>query len=110
MTYRTVSEPEFRDRIRELLRGCCAAAVTGPGRSGAVAAVYASHILGIPFIPYRNPVPKKFDGKMLVIDTATWTGSTIRKAGRRYPGAQILVVYNEPPMVRFWYEARAHVS
>ena len=108
MTYRTVSEPEFRDRIREQLRGCCDfAAVTGPGRSGAVAAVYASHILGIPFIPYRARVPSKFEGKMLVIDTARWTGATIRKAARLYPGARILTVYNEPPMVRFWYEARA---
>lgn len=107
MSYRIVSEPEFSARICEVLRGCCnVAAVTGPGRSGAVAAVYASHILGVPFIPYRATVPEKFKQRLLVIDTARWTGATIRKAGRLYPGARIITVYDEPPMVRFWYEAR----
>lgn len=57
MSYRTVQEPEFRERIKAVLAGVEAKAVTGPGRSGAVASVYASHILGLPFIPYKHPVP-----------------------------------------------------
>lgn len=107
MTYRTVHEPEFRQRVREALQGIEAACVTGPGRSGAVASVYASHILGVPFIPYRQKVPAKLR-PVLVIDTAQWTGATIRKARRLYgDDAKMLTVYHEPPMVRFWYEARA---
>ena len=46
---RIVSEAEFRGAIRLRLLGVKALAVVGPGRSGAVASVYASHILGIPF-------------------------------------------------------------
>lgn len=107
MTYRTVQEPEFRERIRAVLAGVEARAVTGPGRSGAVASVYASHILGVPFIPYRQRVPDKLR-PVLVIDTARWTGATIRKARRLYgDDARMVVVYTEPPMVRFWYEKRA---
>lgn len=109
MTYRTVQEAEFRERIRTALIGISVKAVTGPGRSGAVASVYASHILGVPFIPYRQPVPDKLR-PVLVIDTAAWTGATIRKAQRLYgPDALMLTVYNEPPMVRFWYEKRARL-
>lgn len=104
MSYRTVQEPEFRERIRACLDGVRAACVTGPGRSGAVASVYASHILGVPFVPYRQRVPEKLR-PVLVIDTAQWTGATIRKARRLYGSdAQMVTVYNEPPMVKFWYE------
>lgn len=107
MSYRTVHEPEFKDRIKSVLVGVRAGAVTGPGRSGAIASVYASHILNIPFIPYRQKVPEKLY-PVLVIDTAQWTGATIRKARRLYgDDAMMLAVYHEPPMVRFWYEARA---
>lgn len=48
---RIVSEHEFAERLRSLLTDPLfgeAGWVTGPGRSGAVASVYASHILGIP--------------------------------------------------------------
>lgn len=107
MTYRVVQEPEFRARIRGALQGMEAKAVTGPGRSGAVASVYASHILGVPFIPYRQRVPDKLR-PVLVIDTAQWTGATIRKARRLYgQDAKMLTVYHEPPMVMFWYDRRA---
>lgn len=107
MTFRTVQESEFRQRIREKLAGISARCVTGPGRSGAVASVYASHILRVPFIPYRQRVPDKLR-PVLVIDTAKWTGSTIRKARRLYgQNAQMLTVYEEPPMVNFWYEHSA---
>jgi hypothetical protein len=50
---RTVSEPEFDCAIRAMLADLEGiGSVTGPGRSGALAAVYASHILGVAFIPY----------------------------------------------------------
>ena len=103
--WRLVSEAEFAETIREKLHGVQADCVMGPGRSGAIAAVYASHILGIPFIPYGRGLPDNLS-RLLIIDTATETGKTLRKAHRRYPGATVLAVYNEPPRVVFWYEAR----
>jgi adenine/guanine phosphoribosyltransferase-like PRPP-binding protein len=79
--------------------------VTGPGRSGAVAAAYASHYLRIPFIPYGKKKPKKFD-KMLIIDTARQSGKTLRKAEKKYANSIVIAVYEEPPRVAFWYEAQ----
>ena len=106
---RIVGEAEFRARIVEVLataRTDDIGAVTGPGRSGAVAAVYASHILRVPFIPYgaRHPIHL---GRLLVIDTATESGATLRKAGRKYDDAKpvLLACYHEPPRVAFWYES-----
>lgn len=80
--------------------------VTGPGRSGAVAAVYASHILGVPFIPYGATAPTHL-GRLLIIDTARASGATLRKAERRYRDADpfVMVAFEEPPRVAFWYEA-----
>ncbi len=99
-----VSENEFAQKIKCLLKDVNADWVTGPGRSGAVAAVYASHILRIPFIPFGSRAPS---GKLLIIDTATESGKTLRKAARKYFNNEtiILSVYNEPPRVAFWYEA-----
>ena len=109
MTARIVSEPEFRARLVEILAALPAddiGSVTGPGRSGAVAAVYASHLLGVPFIPYGSPCPTHL-GRLLIIDTARENGATLRKAERRYAEAQPVVVacFEEPPRVAFWYEA-----
>lgn len=76
---------------------------TGPGRSGAVAAVYASHHLGIPFVPYKCKAP----GKGLVVDTATMSGRTIRKASRRYNNAETVVAFDQKKVghrLKFWYE------
>lgn len=104
---RIVSEQEFKEAILAMLSDLPAVgSVTGPGRSGAVAAVYASHILGVPFIPYGQKAPLHL-GRLLIIDTATESGATLRKASLRYEGATPLVVavYNEPPRVAFWYEA-----
>lgn len=106
---RVVSEAEFNQRIREVLadeRVLDIGAVVGPGRSGAIAAVYASHILGIPFIPYGQKHPQHL-GRLLIIDTATDSGATLRKAGRKYEGPTPLIIacYHEPPRVMFWYEA-----
>lgn len=107
---RVVSEEEFAQRIREKLSGGfpwrAVGAVTGPGRSGAIAAVYASHILRVPFIPYGAIAPVHL-GCLLIVDTARESGRTLRKAERKYRDATPIVVvcYEEPPRVAFWYEA-----
>lgn len=108
---RIISESEFDHALRAMFDAnpCCSQArfVTGPGRSGAIAAVYASHILGIPFLPFgAKPLMGKND-HLLIIDTATESGATLRKAARKYHDRQpiIAVVYHEPPRVAFWYEA-----
>ncbi len=106
---RIVSEAEFDIKLRYIL-SCHdledIGAVTGPGRSGAVAAVYTSHLIGVPFIPYGSQCPEKF--RLLIIDTARQSGATMRKAERRYSYANplSLVCFEEPPRVAFWYEAR----
>jgi hypothetical protein len=107
---KVVSEDEFAVAIRRFLESgsllAQVGAVTGPGRSGAIAAVYASHILRVPFIPYGSPWTEG-RGRILVIDTAMESGATLRKAERRYKIYQPIVcaVYQEPPRVAFWYEA-----
>lgn len=104
---RIISEQEFRERFYEQLADLpSVGAVTGPGRSGAVAAVYASHFLRVPFIPYGSAHPSHL-GRLLIVDTARESGSTLRKAARRYETAQPIVVacFEEPPRVAFWYEA-----
>jgi hypothetical protein len=105
---RIVSEVEFDQRIRQILNDTDLShvrCVTGPGRSGAIASVYASHILRIPFIPYGATCPPGWN--VLVIDTARESGRTLRKAERRYDYANptVLVCFEEPPRVAFWYEA-----
>ena len=106
---RIVSEAEFSSRMRELLADPATSdvgAVTGPGRSGALAAVYASNMLRVPFIPYGQKHPSQL-GRLLIIDTARQSGATLRKAERKYQGETplVLVAYEEPPRVAFWYEA-----
>lgn len=104
---RIVTEQEFAERIREVLKdpiydsvGC----VTGPGRSGAIAAVYASHILSVPFITHGNEYASHL-GRILVIDTAIESGRTLRKAANKYKDCIALALYQEPPRIAFWYEA-----
>jgi hypothetical protein len=102
-----VTEATFRDAIIAKLEGVNARAVVGPGRSGAVASVYASHILGIPWIPCGQPCPDNLR-PLLIIDTAKRTGATLRQIERRYGGECIVIhVFNEPPRLRFWYEREA---
>ena len=107
---RVISEPEFAEKIKivlnDMMEHVLIRSVTGPGRSGAVASVYASHILSVPFIPYGQTIPKHLY-PVLVIDTAHETGKTLRKATRRYAYADSMGValYNEPPRVMFWYES-----
>jgi hypothetical protein len=105
---RVITEPEFAARIAQIVNDVPAnvGSVTGPGRSGAVAAVYASHILHIPFIPYGAPAPDHL-GRLLIVDTARESGRTLRKAERRYEQSDpfVWVGFEEPPRVAFWYEA-----
>jgi hypothetical protein len=105
---RIVSEEEFASQLRIVLQQHQLddiGAVTGPGRSGSVAAVYTSHMLHIPYIPYGQHCPSKF--RLLIIDTARESGRTLRKAARLYHTVNPIVisVFEEPPRVAFWYEA-----
>ncbi len=107
-SWRLVGEPEFHAALMRAL-ACVpddVRCVMGPGRSGAVAAVYASHILHVPFLPYGATVPGHLR-RLLLIDTARQTGKTLRKAENRYREADpfVLAVFEEPPRVVFWYEA-----
>ena len=79
--------------------------VTGPGRSGAIAAVYTSYILGVPFIPYGTNIPDKLT-PILIVDTARKSGKTLRKAEVKYEDYKPVTLwcYDEPPRVHFWYE------
>lgn len=76
--------------------------VVGPGRSGAVAAVYASHYLGVPMLPWGC----KLKGKIpLVVDTTISSGRTIRKASRKYDDANVCYAFEKGDCrLRFWYE------
>ncbi len=102
-----VKEPEFREQlVLRLLNSPAmglANSVSGPGRRGARAAVYPSHFLGVPFIPYGTPIPEKLRPH-LVIDTATDSGATLRKARRKTKAEFVIAVYKEPPRLKFWYE------
>lgn len=105
----TITESQFSERVRTLLddrQYDCIGSVTGPGRSGAIAAVYASHILRVPFITYGGTPPWRH-GKLLIIDTAIESGATMARAVRRYGAERTLTLacYTEPPRVMFWYES-----
>lgn len=103
-----ITEPVFRHNLIERLvrepRQQCNF-VTGPGRSGALMAVYVSHLTGIPFIPYGLMMPVTCQ-RLLIVDTARKSGETMRKAMRQYAAHNPveLVLYEEPPRVKFWYE------
>lgn len=103
-----VDPSEFATRLSQVLDQLPIdqiGSVTGPGRSGAIASVYASHALGVPFVPYGSTVPVHL-GRLLIIDTAQQSGRTLRKAERKYDHAAPLAVacFHEPPRVKFWYE------
>ncbi len=102
---RIVELDEFMAMLHDILEGCTAKAVTGPGRSGAIAAVHASHHLGIPFIPFGKNTPIR---PLLIVDTAVESGRTMRKAWRKYGGkdVELRAAFYEPPRVKFWYERK----
>lgn len=105
---RWISEAEFSAAFEQALAPYIGRvrAVTGPGRSGAIASVYASHCLGVPFIPYGATIPDRL-APLLIADTAEMSGATLRKALRRYEHLSPVAVaaFHEPPRVVFWYEA-----
>lgn len=110
----TISELEFRRELEDMFRSVpeeTYSFVTGPGRSGAVAAVYASHLLGVPFVPYGHDIPTERPGRLLIIDTVTHSGKTLRKARNRYAehAPVCMAVFNTHTrgMHRFWYERGA---
>ena len=99
-----IGEKEFRIKLKEKLKGINARSVTGPGRSGSIASVYASYFLNIPYIPYKQKCPEKLM-PILIIDTARNTGRTLRKAKNVYGENSIkLYIFEEPPRIYFWYE------
>lgn len=109
-----ISEPEFRDALWIALDAVSPKKydfIIGPGRSGAIAAAYASHMHGIPFAAWDSNIPAA--SRVLIIDTAAQTGKTIRKAYRRYTrlGHKVksVAVYSCPKThFVFWYEANPH--
>lgn len=110
MIGRVISEAEFAERVVAVAPTLGpVAAVTGPGRSGAVAAVYVSHVLGVPFIPFKANWRAGHE-HILIADTASESGATLRKAEAWYRKRGQMVIahafYIEPPRVRFWYEWR----
>lgn len=107
---RVVTEFEFSQELRKKLSHLVLDGgmfILGPGRSGAIASAYASHLLGIPFIPYGAKPPKEL-GRALIIDTAISSGKTIRRAIKKYKEYNPLwvTIYEEPPRVKFWYEEK----
>lgn len=108
-----VTEEEFRIRVVQTLGWMIHSeyeawkpwAVTGPGRSGAIASVYVSHFLQIPFIPFGVSLPENKQ-HLMIVDTAMNSGRTIRRALKKYEKHRPTPrwFYKEPPRVRFWYE------
>ena len=103
---RIIAEAEFREALYILLDSINHyqfKSVSGPGRSGAIAAVYTSHYLLIPFIVHGKNVGDYLKPH-LVIDTAIESGKTLKKAHRKANADFSIAVYCEPPRVKFWYE------
>lgn len=102
---KVIQPKELHSRLALAVQGIKVGSVTGPGRSGAIASAMASHILGVPFIPFGAKAPTHL-GPLLIIDTARASGATLRRAERKYADADPLVVacFEEPPRVAFWYE------
>lgn len=104
-----VSEPEFSTMVAEALKDVEKPDfIVGPGRSGAIAAVYASYRLHRPFVPFGHPGGPE-GSKVLVIDTVSMSGRTIRKAAARYERMgyvvmALTVVPRNQKRHHFWYE------
>lgn len=99
-----ITELEFSNKLVEVLTQHKGRFnyVTGPGRSGAISAVYASHYLDIPFIPYGAYQEAE---NILIIDTVAQSGKTLRKASRAYPNSYSIAIFGQcEERYRFWYE------
>lgn len=106
------SEQEFREDFCNVLSNKTFGHydfVTGPGRSGAIAAVYASHFLNIPYVPHKAGNYEAFS-RVLIVDTVEYTGKTLRKAAKWYAkrglSTHTLYTYKEYKghYYKFWYE------
>lgn len=98
------TEQEFRDALyRQLDRLQNVKSVSGPGRSGAIASVYASHYLGVPWFPPNRKPPDHLQPH-LVVDTAIKSGATLRRHAKLMGTDLMLAVFDEPPRRKFWYE------
>ena len=100
-----IDESTFRSQVQLALtplRGKVRS-VTGPGRSGAIASVYASHFLGVPWLPATEKIPDKLQ-PVLVVDTAVNSGATLRKLAKKRGADLAIAFFSEPPRVKFWYE------
>ncbi len=98
---RIITEKEFNDRLEDTFIENDYELVTGPGRSGAITAVYVSHKFGIPFLPYKQIVVGK---KIIVVDTTINTGRTLRKASKFYNNSDKYYVFGNQERYYFWYE------
>lgn len=83
--------------------------VTGPGRSGAIASVYASHYLGIPFKPHKAGSYKSGE-YVLIVDTVEYTGKTLRKSEKWHQSRGLItrtcfaLKENKGHYYKMWYE------
>lgn len=102
-----ISETKFKNDLKNMLNEFDVTGlqfVAGPGRSGAIASVYVSHMSNLSFVPYKASGNVAYD-KFLIVDTAAMTGRTIRQARNFYKGSRMLVVYDNPDVrYVFWYE------
>jgi hypothetical protein len=104
-----VSEEQFRARAHAVLLPLAGRyrSVVGPGRSGAVASVYASYLLGLRWLPptmRADQIPDDIR-PVLVVDTAIHTGETMRRLARRVGAVAPVALFAEPPICHFWYES-----
>lgn len=105
-----ITEAAFQERIEEALadRHGKFAWVMGPGRSGAIAAIYASHILNIPWVPYGFLPRAK--GKGLLIDIAHTNALCLNRAVRRYRTreTETLLLFHTPDAIPvLWFQCPA---
>lgn len=107
-----ITELQFRDKFYTVLDNIKQKSfsfVAGPGRSGAIASVYASHYLSIPFKPHKTG-NYTGDTSVLIVDTVEYTGNTLRKAaswyGKRGLYVTITFAFKESRghYYKFWYE------
>lgn len=113
MPWTVVTHDQFEQRLVEVLQPLHGlfVAVTGPGRSGALAAVYASHYLKIPYVvPKNTAMLERSLGKLLIIDTALYTGKTLRRLSNWYSNRGIANEYRflfqetRGNLLKFFYE------
>lgn len=104
-----VGEREFASLLADALKDVTPPAfIVGPGRSGAIAAVYASYHLHRPFVPYGHKGAEA-GARVLVIDTVSMSGKTMRKAKSRYERLgyvvdAVTVVPQNQKRHHFWFE------